>query len=191
MRTKVVAWNDVRVLVLSAGAAVCLYGVLAAFGVFPSVVGTQSKPRPAEHAVRLPDVAAANPVHHHGLTAKRSARSSTPIRRTAGRRGPTRRAGGISGGRTRTTPPASRPDPTAPQPASPTTGQPTAAEPTQPAPVSTTTALPAPPPLPSVPTVDLPSPPPPPPLPPISLPQVPQLPSLPQVPQLPVQLPGQ
>jgi hypothetical protein len=200
VRTKVLAWDDVRVLVLSAAATVCLYGVLAAYGVFPSVIGVKGKSAPSEHSVRFPGAVAAEPVRHHRLTAKGSNPRAAPVEHSAGSRGRTPTAGRTSGGRRRTPPPAGRTNPALPpQPASPTTA-PTPADSAQPAaqpvPVSTTTTLPALPPVTSVTTPQLPPqlPVPPPPPAPISLPQVPQLPlpPLPQVPQLPgVQLPGQ
>ena len=202
MRTKVAAWDgELRLLLLSAAATTCLYGVLVAFGVFPSVLGVFGGSSADVPSVRM----ASTPVHrHHHSAAKRNKRDAHVASPVPPRRGPLRakplraKVGAVV--HTPTTPAGSQPVPPRPNPptttpvATPTapTTQPAAAPPaapTPPTPVSTTvtlTTLPAPTPTPPPPPPTVvQAPPPPPPAPPlISLPPLP-------LPQLPLQLPGQ
>ena len=204
MRTKVAAWDgEIRLLVLSAAATTCLYGVLVALGVFPSVLGVHGAASADAPSVRI----GLAPVHHR-LAKKANTRRTHIALAVAQRRGPWRaKVGtvthiqGAPAGRqppptrpnTPTTPPSAGPIAPNPRPAAPT-AQPAAAPPAAPippTPVSTTvtlTTLPAPTPTPTPPqpppTVVQAPPPPPPPPPLISLPPLP-------LPQLPLQLPGQ
>jgi hypothetical protein len=174
VRTKVAAWNDgIRLLVFSAGAALCFYGVLVAFGAFPEDVNGARKASLPQTAVRLPvrrvphDLA----LHATGKGEPARTRSASRPRRLlvptpAVRGNPGRPTLGVAVPRTRKAPtprtpaPAPSPQPTTTVAASPLTTPQLPEVQTPSAPTST---------LPSVPV----------------LPPPPALPALPALPQLP------